>query len=620
MAKGHRMCELLEALDHPLGVVAHVPMQDLPASCGVVAMLIPLVAGAQSPAPERAIVEADKFLASLDLKPPQSPSWLSATRLAKGGATPLKVEALLGSVLERCLASSEACPESDWHHRDPSVGRRGDAARTLLGLFGIVGTRDSLPLLYRLEVRGFLDAGQAREAVLRRELVASVGRARCVPTKDELRAARARLDDFAVLRLREGRLIAQRPTDSELDDLGYFLAAAPEAGAPIGESQEQAADTRSAAQKNPPLDAAYKELTQAQMRGDLRGVDAAARRYLTLLGYPGPLKTFEENHHGWHSSRFSRVMREWAKVKELLGEPGAAAELYQRAHPNDGICGTGADLVLQAQFQGFIRTKERQAGCRAVLPERLLEQSGPGDEGAYGPARLRNAGFEVARLYRGALVTLNRDIPPAELERILAQADEPLRSKALQRLRKLGPEAWEARVHALEGVADTLRKASIDLLLQAVSDGGPEARRRALAALGRLVERTPWDVCKGELGGAISSNWSRPIEPLATKCGRALEEAERRVLAGRLIPFLASTDGTTRAATADALGRLGTPAARDALAALSTDPFTSGYYLGETPGVETPIYPVREAAARGLALLDKFERKATNDEDASEGD
>ncbi|RKH06546.1 HEAT repeat domain-containing protein [Corallococcus carmarthensis] len=484
-------------------------------------------------------------------------------------------------------------------------------ANALIEKLGQQGGAEVLPLLRQLDARGSFEAAYAREALKTRLMTQALATRPCAPPSNEdVTGELARLGDFAALRVEGGKLVAVRPTPKELGDLAYFLVAVRDAGPPVGETQEPGSDWRKPAQSNASLDAAYAELKSARLQGDLRGMDAAARRYLVLLGYPAPLKASEENTYGWHASRYTLVMREWAEVQEELGAFGEAAALYRRVSPGDGACGTGWDIALQEQILGVIRATEQHAGCRGVVAERLLDVDDmsrlSNALSPYGPERLREAGFDLPRLYRGALVTRHRDMPPEELQRVLSAAPEPLRTDALRRLQERGPEAWEKQVLALEGFADVGQRDALEpLFVLAVSSMG-ETQHRAVAALSDLVERPQRDPCaKNELlvGDGFESDGKRFIHKLGAQCATALKPRERDALATRLLPLLKSKDGQTREATVKALGRLGSPLAIPRLRQLDKDPYSEGFYLSDDQTRQIPIYRVREAAAEALKRL-----------------
>ncbi|NMO16814.1 hypothetical protein HPC49_04725 [Pyxidicoccus fallax] len=519
------------------------------------------------------------------------------------------VERVLRALLSRCLAGTEDCKELETYSREAGKDllRVQDSANALILMLGRYGSADLLPLLWQLDARGSFYAGRAMETLRTRRMAAVIASRPCAPpSAEEVATELATLGDFAALRVRDGKLVAVRPTRRELEDLAYFLAAVREAGPPVGETVEPGGDWRKPAPANATLDAAHEELKAARLRGDLQGMDTAAHRYLTLLGYPGPLKASEENAYGWHGSRFSAVMREWANVREDLGAFAEAAALYRRVTPSDGACGTGADLVWEEQLRGVIRATELHAGCRGVVVERLLDLDGKyrvdDDPAPYGLARLRAAGFDVKRLYRGALVTRHRDLPPEELKQVLSSAREPLRTAALRRLQERGPEAWEKRVLALEGFADVAQREALEPLLAMTADSVGETQHRAVTAFSLLAERPRHDPCAEDSGGFShgGTSWTRNIHGLGERCATTLKPKERDAVVKRLLPLLDSTDGKTREVTAEALGRLGSPLAVPRLKQLVTDAYTDGHYLSGDGTRDRPRYPVREAAAKAL--------------------
>lgn len=538
--------------------------------------------------------------------------WLLGMSSAHAEApAPADTERKLRTLLARCLAGTDECQEFDFRVPAETEDMRQVArsARELIEELGEHGGADALPLLWQLDARGSFDAMLAREVIQTRSMLRSLATRPCAPpSNEEVSAERAGLGDFAALRAQGGKLVAVRPTPQELEDLAYFLVAVRAAGPSVGETQEPGGDWRKPAQANDSLDAAYQELRSARLRGDLRAMDVAARRYLVLLGYPAPLTASEENSYGWHGSRYASVMREWAAVQEDLGAFSEAAALYRRTSPGDGACGTGWDLTLKEQIRGVIRTTEQFAGCRGIVVERLLDGDDQywgalAESSPYGTTRLREAGFDLARLYRGALVTRHRDIPLDELKRVLSAAPEPLRTEALRRLQARGPEAWEKRVLALEGLADVGQRDALDPLSALAIDSLGETQHRAVAALGVLAQRPRFDPCSKNhvLGGR--SGGTRPIRMLGDQCATVLSPQERDALATRLLPLLKSKDGWTREVTAKALGKLGSPLAAPRLRQLAKDPYTRGGYFSEDHTRTYPHYPVREAVAEALKQL-----------------
>ena len=182
----------------------------------------------------------------------------------------------------------------------------------------------------------------------------------------------------------------------------------------------------------------------------------------------------------WGGARFSYVMRDVAMAAELEDEPALAAELYRRAAPGGGACGTSVSYRAQLQTRGLIRSEEARGRCRAVIAERL----GYPDEEAYGPARLADAGYDLPRLYRGALLTRHRERPRVELEAAIERAPVHRREAALARLSARGPEAWESRVSAVEGLANYSGRAGMEHELTLIDRADAALRVRLISAIG----------------------------------------------------------------------------------------------------------------------------------------
>ena len=374
---------------------------------------------------------------------------------------------------------------------------------------------------------------------------------------------RGTLGDFFVLRGSGDTLVAERPTPAEQGDLAYFLAAAKGAGPAVGEAAEASAGSPMG---NPVPEDRQRE-AMAKQRGDVTAIATEARAYLRTLGWPGPIRGAEESGWAWGGARFSFVMRDLASADESLGAYEEAADLFRRANPGGGACGTSDAFRWEEQVEGLIRSEERLGQCRAIVPERMLGLD-QDRAGIYGTRRLEEAGFDVPRLYRGALVTMGRDAKPDVLARVLTDP------AALARLRARGPEAWERRVLALEGFADLGRRAALPVLL-AAAQGSPDIAIRALGALGKLAERPASDPCRPAclLGiSGTSGGWERPIRPLGEECATYLPPPEQAKLAKALLPLLSSPKAELRRAAAEALGKIGSPAALAALGGLARDP------------------------------------------------
>lgn len=558
--------------------------------------------------------------------PPARETAVAAARAAVAGhklgryhATPLRERAAAAGLdrarVARLLTDlADACPDAC-----PDLARE-PAVSTLLHIFGESGTAADAPLLLRLEARGSYEAGRALEAILARALADAVARAACAaPTPAELAEARADLRDFLVLRQRGAALVAEAALPAELDDLAYFYAAVAGNGPQVGAAREGSGSWASPAAPDPELDKLAADLTRAQAAGDLPALVAAGRAYLARLGFPGPIRADAEGTWAWGGARFSYVLRDLAQASELLGDHALAGQLYRRADPGGGACGTSTSHRWAEQVRGAIRSAEQLGDCRAALAERLLDIDGPptmfpqpapvGED--YGPARLAAAGFDVARLYRGALLTAGRG-DEAQLRAALAAAPPALGQPALERLARLGPEHWERRVYAAEGLADVGRRDAIPQLLAALAAAPGDLRPRLLAAIGELARRPEFDPCDPDLSGiglsGIGSGWTREITWLGGSCDTVLRLGDARVTAVSLVPWLQDHDPDTRAAAAHALGELGHRAALPALRARARDPYLlEGATICEDDRCR-PDYPVREAVADAIARIQELSR------------
>ena len=511
-----------------------------------------------------------------------------------------------------CLARSSSCTRPGLstlapHDATPEI---------LLAALGEVATEAVTPLLFRLIARDVLDASIVLQRIRLRALQASPGR--CVPpSANEVAAARRGLQDFAIVRAHDGRLRAEVPSHAELDDLAYFQAAVDRVGDEVGgTSTDGTCHRKPTPAATHDRDRAAATLARARMAGDLVGMVAAGRAYLTTFGFPRPMCVTSNTEFAWGGARFSYVMREVASALEGLGRFAEAHALWRRANPGGGACGTSYWYIWQQQVEGVIRTAERSGDCRRALAERLL--SVRGDDDTYGSARLRRAGFDVVRLYRGARVTENRDVDASEIERILAVAPLPQSPLYVARFHTRGAEDWDRRVHALDGLAALEGRTALPTLLRSARDGSVPTQERALAAIEVLARRSEYDPCDPTLGfgGSFSSTWSRPIRALSERCSTVLRRAAMNGVAQQLRPLLDDSSGEIRAAAVRTLGSIGAPSSVPWLSALrERDDYQSGERCEMTAqgslGACAPVWPVREAAGEALERIAGLETPHT---------
>jgi hypothetical protein len=502
---------------------------------------------------------------------------------------------------------------------EPDSQPRQERKQIIAALIAAVaasGTQRGLTKLLQLASCGVESPRWGREQILERTMARTIAVVPCTPPlAGELARAREELADFPLLRLRKGVLRAEPPTEPELNDLAYFMAAVTDAGEETG-ARDEGANWSKPAPANATRQELFEELAAAKSAGQVVQVERLARGYLETLNFPDTLHGEEEDVYFWHAPRYYHVMRDLAQSWEALGRYHEAAGLWRRMSTAGAACGTGADYVWQQQVKAVIRDEEIAGHCEVAVAERLLaiDDSRWNKQNAYGPARLLRAGFEVARLLRGALLTINRDAGEAAATRAIEAWPATPRLFAQMRLRDKGPEDWERRVQAARGVADTMQAAAIPLLLRAAEQSLPAGRQRALAALGDLAERPFSDPCRGLGSGrfTISSRWVRPVTPIGQDCGTGFAGADRTRLARQVAVYANDRDVGTRKAVATALGKLAEPVARPALRRLLHD----GERLGEvctgsadqSPEHCRPHYPVRKAAREALDNIIEIER------------
>ncbi len=567
---------------------------------------------------EEALRRAGDLLAAADIQQaiPMYPEYVA--RAVDAGADEATLLRLLEAMFGDCLAADRACEE----FVQPGGMDFRDPAYVLLELLGALGGDASMPLLVRLDARGLYLGQQVLERLLERRWAEKRTALACAPpSEEEVRAAQAGLDDFVVFRFRDGKLVGEAPSPVERDDLAYFLAAVSEAGPEVGTTREGGDGSwTNPGPPNPELERRWNELGRAKRDGDLAAMFDAGIAYLAALGYPGPLRTDEEDQYAWGGAVYSYVMRDVALAAEALDRLDVAAALYRRADPGGGACGTSVSFRWQQQVEGVIRAEEGQGRCRAVVAERLLAVDGapieyePPPGPTYGTTELTAAGYDVARLYRGALATIHRDVPHDELAAVLAGVPAPLGDAARARFEARGAEAWERRVLALEGLADTTQRDALPLLLGLAGSAPAPVRVRALRGLAALAERPMNDPCLPimGLGGSGAGEWRREIRMLGRSCDSSLKMPEAAGLAAQLAPLAADPEPDVRAEAVAALGAIASPPSLELLRSLVEDSYAvPGAEVCEDSGegeVCRPSRPVADAAREGVARIEELEQ------------
>jgi hypothetical protein len=496
------------------------------------------------------VAAAETIFMRAEMEHPARPSHDDANALQRAGMTePIAIAALSAcmgdSRAPRCLASEQAESIVEW--------------------LADHGTMRSARVLYARDHAGLIVADRALDDVLARSMVAEAGP--CTPPDDdEIQRAREDLTDFVVVdRVRDDRLVARVLDAGELDDLAYFMAAVRFAGPEITEShggfRSGLVPERDELERRVTWLA---EIDDARKVGDLATVQSRGYAYIESLGYPGELDLSREGEMTWGGARGSQLMREVAIASEIVGELDVAASLWQRANPGGGMCGTSVGYRWQKQVQGFIRARERSEGCRAVVAERMLDIDGDFDDASpYGPARLVQAGFDLAKLYRGALLTRNRDLDPTAVRDAIERAPATIRAAAQARWTKRGPEAWEARVRAVQGAADELGRAGVDLLLAHHEAFAAPVRARAITAIGSAAARTQVGPCEDGWihlrGFSIGGPWERSVHMFGKECATRLSDHDATALTKRLRAHLDAEEPDIRAAALYAIGEIAAP-------------------------------------------------------------
>jgi len=437
--------------------------------------------------------------------------------------------------------------------------------------------------LLRSTQRGSFEASQALDELRLRAMVDALPRARCdPPTSAELTRTATELADFMALRVRTGVLTAEVLSSQEREDLAYFLVAVGSAGREVGAPAEATrGDPMNPARPGAPdqLRAALLvQLQAAKHAGDLATAVATGQRYLATLGYPAAMDSAADAEHAWGGPRHSFVMRELAELAELTGDLPLAYDLYRRADPGGGMCGTSYWSFWKNQVGGVIRTAERLGDCRPAIPERLLDidlddsnDTAVPDPMGIGTGRLTSAGFDVPRLFRGAMLTLGRDDAPA-LRRALEAAPTALRSPALARLARRGREDWGRRVYAIEGLAATGDLRTLTALAAMLDTLVPRDQARVAATIGEAAQRPAIDPCAPDQGfgfGSWSNMWTRQVPALGRRCATSLTLAQSRTLARALLPLVEHREESTRNAAIEALGKLAVESVRPTLRKLA---------------------------------------------------
>jgi hypothetical protein len=492
-----------------------------------------------------------------------------------------------------CLASTEPCLLDAL--TEPELVQF--AIQLLAGYDGLA----SLGQLLALEGRRL----EAASSALERRMDRALGAWRsgpCLPpnpaeVSEQVRQLAA---SFAVVEQSGDVLLARAPTRGELEDLAYFYAAIEGAGLEPGSPQwaSPASSPRADSARRSSWDLANR---QAKLDGDVERLLGLTKEYLAIFGFPDALAFSDQE-----QPELARQLRSLFRLGVLARDFDAArAAVGAWFFPPQ--CLTGIDSVISHWRELTVELAELAGHCRAGIPERMLNL-----DTAHGLEPLRRSGFDVVRLFRGALVTRNRearhdgillparDADVSDLAVALATAEEPLRSAALQRLNQRGREDWERRVLAVEGVFDEERgRRLLGRVESLLAHAGFQLRARLVSAIGRKAARlTSNGGCVW--GVASSGEWQREItEEHDPELSKAFLPVVLRASADR--------ESKVREAAARALGLLGDEGARPRLTAMLSDLHVAGESCGQNGC--GPWFPVRDVAEEALEALDLFNRQ-----------
>lgn len=491
------------------------------------------------------------------------------------------------------------------------------AADIVFAYLGRIGSARTLPRLAALAARARSWQGtSAVDNLLEKVAKDSLGAACVPPSAEEIEKQRAALVGFAVVERQGGTLLAREPSATELDDLAYLYAALVEDGGPVGREPTSTTPTPAPKQGgNAPLDSAREALELAQKDGGPKAVQSAARSYLSLLGYPGAIRGEEESRMTWGGPGYASVMRELARVDEVLGDVKEAADLYRRAPPGGGACGTSVPYRLETQRKGVVRAAERAGACRTVVRERLYAVQDDGYD--YGPGRLAAAGWDVGRLYRAALLATERDAPKDELLRAFDHLPSTKRDEAVARFSRLGAEAWAHELRAIGGLADTLGERSVPQLAPLAKTASNAVRVEALAALAELGDLPADDPCRPDeqfWGGFHGFGGERPrvVKQVNHVCATRLGPTVQAALVDLFVDAAKDPSDAVREAAATGLARIALPAkAEPVLLLLAKDTYARpGWSHVGKNNQRLPVLPVAEAAKTALERVRETRRRA----------
>lgn len=552
-----------------------------------------------------------------------APRWNATDReafLAKAGYDPHELVRVLEALSRACLAETdrESAPCKALVDPQTPEGKVLEPVLELLAEVDAPGTGATrfVTALVRLQARGVWRAEMSLERILERRLT-SAKLACTAPSQEQVAAAEADLQDFYVRSIKGG----VRPMSSvERADLAYFVASVGKASPWIGSVETTTASPLAEGHEDLAKRAALREKLEGALReGKIEDHAKLALEYLGTLGYPGPIREAEERDMRWGGAGYSFVMRDLARSLEILGRFAEAEVMYRKPKPGGGGCGTSVHTRRDEQIEGAIRTGELARGCGATVAERLFAVDLDLND-TYGPEHLATRGFDVPRLYRGALATLGRS-DEAALRDALRSSSYATTAEA--RLARMGAESWASRVRAIEGYADAAGGASLDVLLVVAASGTEDERVTAIDVIGRMVEDRGWDPCAPGvgIGWGRSGGGRRDVRTLMTKCETKVDAKTLEKVATDLAAMHADPSPRVRAAIAEALGYIARPKSEATLRKLASDKYDNGGQVctskGNGPSVCEKNRPVAIKARKGLEDLAAAQKRRKEQKQAT---
>ncbi len=458
-------------------------------------------------------------------------------------------------------------------------------------ILGEIGHVESVPASILLDRLGFYEASMAIDRILERKAEEEMSPGSCVPpTAADVIREKARLKDFIVFDWQKDRLSGRSLLPDEQQDAAYFFAAVLQNGREIKNLRTDFSKAPAACNLSAPK----------PMAGALRRLSEEARQATEAHNIPAlvrAIRTFSEalftmevdvdfepclgDVNSWTSADF----RDMAALSEALGLLDAADFLYRVPVPDSGSHVTSDDFNWETQVKGLIRVSERADRCNRVVAERLLSIDGPLEEWSlfdYGPDRLAKAGYDLPRIYRGAVLTRNREYLSAEPETTIENLQGSLLSSFRARFQKMGIEDWERRTFAAEGLIGTQKRPALIETIDLLSKLYPKSRSAVMIALGERAHRLTVGECKEDESMGVGSGgmlWWRKVRSVGVSCPDRLSDKEADELAEKLIPFLDDPEPEVCKSTVQALEQIASFQSIDALKEKAASVSTGGESL-----------------------------------------